>query len=235
MRKIFAILDIETVTDARLAFDIAWILCDSKGNILEKHNYLVSEIVNSPFVMPLLRRDRFMKNKCQMYVDSIVSNGIPVLSLQTISSIFNDSVNHYGTRNHRAKLVMCAYNAYFDYTVLNDNMQCYYGENFINNDVEVVDIMTMALSTLCNTKKYVQWCIDNNFLTEKENVKTNAQTVYAYLTNNVDFVEKHHALDDCDIEKDIFFKARRYKKKLHTHFASPIFRCLEWQNVQNHK
>lgn len=230
MRKVFAILDIETVTDARLAFDIAWILYDSKGNELERHNYLVSEIVESPFCSMLIRRDSFMKNKANFYMDGMTFNSFDIEPLSFIADEFNDAAYRYN-----AKLVMCAYNAKFDYSVLNDNSQNYYGMNFFNDDVEVVDIMTMALATICDTNKFVRWCILNGFVTEKGNVKTNAETVYAYLTRNSDFVEAHHALMDCKIEADIYFKARKYRKKHHKQFAMPVFHCEEWKKVQSRK
>ena len=230
MRKVFAILDIETVTDARLAFDIAWIVCDSKGNILERYNALVSEIVESPFGMAFLRRDSFIKNKSQMYIDAINFNGIDIKSFADIMQDFNNISTRYN-----AKTVMCAYNAKFDYSVLNDNASYIYGygEQFFNDNVEIVDIMTMALATICDTNKYVLWCIQNGMTTEKGNVKTNAQTVYAYMLDDINFVEAHHALEDCEIEKDIYFKARKRKQKHHKQFAMPMFHCKEWKKVQS--
>ena len=134
MRKVFDILDIETVTDARLAFDIAWIVCDSKGNILERYNALVSEVVNSPFGMAFLRRDSFIKNKSQMYIDAINFNGIDIKSFADIMQDFNNISTRYN-----AKTVMCAYNAKFDYSVLNDNASYIYGygEQFFNDNVEI--------------------------------------------------------------------------------------------------
>ena len=230
MRKVFAILDIETLTDARLAFDVAWILCDSKGRELERHNYLVNEVVDTPFAHALIRRDSFMKNKADFYMDALVFNSIPQMSLEGIAETLYASVEKY-----HANLVVCAYNAKFDYSVLNDNAQMYYGVDFFKSTTEVVDIMTMSLATFMNTNKYVRWCMLNNLVTEKGNVRTNAQTAYAYLVQNVDFVEKHHALEDCEIEKEILFKTRQYKKKHHKHFSSPVFRCVEWKNVQNRK
>ena len=215
MRKVFVILDIETVTDARLAFDIAWIVCDSKGNILERYNALVSEVVNSPFGMALLRRDSFIKNMSQMYIDAINFNSIDIKSFADIMQDFNNISIRYN-----AKTVMCAYNAKFDYSVLNDN-------------VEIVDIMTMALATVCDTNKYVLWCIQNGMITEKGNIKTNAQTVYAYILNDVNFIEAHHALEDCEIEKVIYFKARNRKQKHHKQFAMPVFHCKEWKKIQS--
>ena len=227
MRKVFAVLDIETITDARLAFDIAWILYDSKGRKLESHNFLVREIVDTPFAQILIRRDSFMKNKAQFYMDGMAFNSFEVMSLASISDIFNATAKRYN-----AKVVMCAYNAKFDYTVLNDNMNAYYGLDFFNADVEVVDIMTMALATICDTNKFVRWCQLTNHVTAKGNVQTNAETVYAYLTRNADYVEAHHALQDCEIESEIYFKTRKYRKKHHKQFAMPVFHCEEWRKVQ---
>ena len=227
MRKVFAILDIETLTDARLAFDVAWILYDSKGNKLESHNYLVREIVETPFAQILIRRDSFMKNKAQFYMDGMAFNSFDIMSLVSIHNIF-----HAAAAKYNAKIVMCAYNAKFDYNVLNDNMQAYYGMDFFDSNVEIVDIMTMALATICDTNKFVRWCQLNNHVTAKGNVQTNAETVYAYLIRDSDFVEAHHALADCEIEADIYFKARKYRKKHHKHFANPVFACKEWKKVQ---
>ena len=229
-KKVFAILDIETITDARLAFDIAWILKDSKGNTLESHNYLVSEIADAPFAQILIRRDSFMKNKSQFYMDGMAFNSFEIASLMTISNEF-----HAAAARYNAKLVMCAYNAKFDYSVLNDNMQAYYGVDFFDDSVEVVDIMTMALATICDTNKFVRWCQLTNHVTAKGNVQTNAETVYAYLTRDSDFVEAHHALADCEIESEIYFKARKYRKKHHKQFANPVFACKEWKKVQARK
>lgn len=226
-KKVFAVLDIETITDARLAFDVAWIVKDSKGNTLEKRNYLVREVMDAPFSSILIRRDSFMKNKANFYMDGIAFNSFEIESLNYISNDFFGIASRYN-----AKVVMCAYNAKFDYSVLNDNMQAYYGIDFFGTDVEVVDIMTMALATICNTNKFVRWCQLTNHVTAKGNVQTNAETVYAYLTRDADYVEAHHALQDCEIEADIYFKARKYRKKHHKHFAMPVFHCKEWQAVQ---
>lgn len=230
MRKVFAILDIETITDARLAFDVAWIVKDSKGNTLEKRNYLVREVMDAPFSSILIRRDSFMKNKANFYMDGIAFNSFEIESLNYISNDFFGIASRYN-----AKVVMCAYNAKFDYSVLNDNMQAYYGVDFFGTDVEVVDIMTMALATICDTNKYVRWCLLNGFTTDKGNVKTNAETVYAYIAQNKNFKEEHHALEDCEIEAEIYFKARKRKQKHHKQFAWPVFGCEEWHKVQNRK
>lgn len=228
MRKLFVVLDTETITSAHLVFDIAWHVCDSKGNILESYNALVKEVVDTPFIFELLRHDDFMKNKCQMYIDALVNHSIDIKNLCDIAADFYDISKRYN-----AKVIMCAYNAKFDYDVLNSNLEMYEGfASFFENNECVIDIMTMALSTICNTNKYVRFCLLNGFTTPKGNIKTNAETVYAYISGDVNFAEAHHALEDCDIEKDILFKARKYRKKHHTKFAMPVFHCPEWKEVQ---
>ena len=227
-RKVFAILDIETITDATLAFDIAWIVYNRKGEELERKNYYVKELADTPFFTKLLSNDKFMKNKCQFYIDG--KNDMIIMSLADIANDFNNIGVRYG-----ADVVMCAYNASFDYNVLNDNMQMYTNSNFFEDDIEIVDIMTMALATICDTNKYVRWCQLNNCVTAKGNVRTNAETIYGYLINDANFIEEHHALADCEIETIIYFKSRKYKKKQHKQFASPIFRCAEWKKVQNRR
>ena len=230
MRKVFAILDIETITDARLAFDVAWIICDSKGNVLERYNALVSEIANAPFGFSLIARDRFMGGKHDFYRDAIVFHGITIKPFAEIAADFAAISKRYNART-----VMCAYNGKFDYGVLNDNMQMYCGADFFTADVEIVDILTVALSTICDSNKFVRWCLLNGFVTEKGNVKTTAEIVYAYLMRDKDYTEAHHALEDCEIERNIYFAARKYRRKQPKHFANPLFRCKEWRKVQGHK
>ena len=227
MRKIFCILDIETLTDARLAFDIAWMICDSKGNVLDTYNALVREILDMPFAYALLTRDSFIKNKSQYYLDAINDGSIPIKSLHDIA----DDFALIG-RKYNARVVMCAYNGSFDFNVLNDNCVQLGWSNFFNPNIETIDIMTLALATICDSNKYVRWCLLHGAVTEKGNVKTNAQTVYAYMLDDINFVEQHHALADCEIEHDIFFRARSYHKGGHTHFCNPLFRCAEWKKVQ---
>ena len=230
MRKVFAILDVETITDARLVFDVAWIVCDSKGNQLERYNALVGEILDADFGVELIKHDKFMSDKSAFYLDAIKNKTIPVRYLEEIKNDFDAIGERYN-----AQVVMCAYNAHFDYTVLNRNAENYFGCKFFEDNVEIADILTMSLATFCDSRNYVKWCLENGCVTAKGNVRTNAETAYAYLSNDVDFMEQHHALDDCDIESIIYFKTRSYKKKQHKHFANPLFNCEEWKRVQARK
>jgi hypothetical protein len=90
-----------------------------------------------------------------------------------------------------------------------------------------LDIWSAIVMTKCLSKKYVKFCKENGFMTEKGNCKTSAEVVYAYLTNNTNFVEEHTGLSDAKIEYDILIMAKKTKKKIDGTVANP------WKLVKN--
>ena len=91
-----------------------------------------------------MRKDDFMANKCQMYVDTLVMNSIDVKCLYDIS------VDFWGiAKRYNAQVIMCAYNAKFDYEVLNNNLHMYEGDDvyFFDNVDNVIDIIDETLAT----------------------------------------------------------------------------------------
>lgn len=93
-------------------------------------------------------------------------------------------------------------------------------------EVEYCDIWSAIAASCLYNKKYVKWCINNGFLTEKGNIKSSAEVVYAYLTNNVTFVEEHTALSDVRIEYEILLKVFKSKKKLEKKQKKAIWKTL---------
>ena len=58
-------------------------------------------------------------------------------------------------------------------------------------------------------------CIDHNWQTASgKYFKTSAETAYRFLSGNTDFDEAHTAIDDCDIESQLFTEiVKRTKNK----------------------
>jgi hypothetical protein len=56
--------------------------------------------------------------------------------------------------------------------------------------------------------------VANGFVSDKGNISTSAETVYRFLTNNLDFQEEHKGLEDVLIETAIFAKCVAKKKKM---------------------
>jgi hypothetical protein len=95
----------------------------------------------------------------------------------------------------------------FDYKAIN------YTNQFFNNGDEklmkLIDkktllcIWNLACDTILDTEDYKEYATMKNFISEKGNYLTNAESCYAYLTQNEDFQEEHTALADVEIEVEI--------------------------------
>lgn len=77
--------------------------------------------------------------------------------------------------------------------------------------VKFIDIRPMILNVLPD--RYIKFCFKNNFLTDKGNIRTNAETIYRYLTKNPSFKEEHIGLPDALIEFEMLMKVFKWKKK----------------------
>ena len=108
-----------------------------------------------------------------------------------------------------------AYNAKFDLTALNNTIRTYsngYVRFFLPYKMKMRDIWDYA-SNVTATRKYVSWCIEHGYFTASGNPMTGAEVVYRYLTQDVEFIERHTAYSDACIEWAILSAAKRKHSK----------------------
>ena len=219
-KKFYCVLDTETVADARVPYDVAWVIVDRQGNIYEKFNGLAAEVLQNDTLRYLVRKDSFAKRKAGFYLDE---EHAPIMPFEKIMCEFEYHCHIYDP-------VIVAYNAAFDIKVLNNYAKVLVGVPFFHEDAEVWDLWNMSLNTLCDSSNYVRWCIDAGFITEKGNISCSAEAVYSYLTKNKTFAEDHTALSDCIIEAQILQAVFDRKQKLVTGYCSPVFRQQVWRD-----
>lgn len=219
-KKYYMVLDTETVADARVPYDVAWIVVDREGNVVLRFNNLAAEVLHNPTLRYLVRRDSFAKRKAGFYLDD---EPAAVMPFEDIMNYTRDVISYYDA-------VVVAYNAAFDVKVLNDYANVLCGQDFFPDDVKVWDLWNMALNTICDSSNYVRWCIDAGFITDKGNISCSAEAVYSYMSQESDFEEDHTALSDCEIEAQILQAVFARKKKLHTSYCTPVFRQQVWKN-----
>ena len=71
----------------------------------------------------------------------------------------------------------------------------------------------MACEHILNCDKYREQAQENNWYSASgKYYSTTAENCYRFLNNNFDFEESHTAIDDCEIETEIF--AEIFKKPL---------------------
>ena len=88
-----------------------------------------------------------------------------------------------------------AYNSSFDEKVFEYNCD-YFKCNNPFDTVPVIDIRGNVHNRIAFTEDFQNFCELNNQFTESGNYSTTAETVYRYITNNMEYTEEHTALSD---------------------------------------
>lgn len=218
--------DTETVGTfgAPLVHDWAWEIIDKDFNCLTKKRYLVEEFHKSqPWILEV---SDFYKGKKDLYKKAIAEETVELKPWREIVAEYVADIKRYNVK------VISAYNLAFDYKAIN------YTNQFFNNGDEklmkLVDkktllcIWNLACDTVLNTEDYKDYATMKNFISEKGNYLTNAESCYAYLTKNAEFEEEHTALADVEIEVEIMkYIIENFKGKVKYGLA---YAC--WRKVQ---
>ena len=221
-KKYYMILDTETTSNAKMVYDIAYTIIDRKGNIIEQANYLVKEIIEHPFLLGILQRDKFSARKYRETYATLYNEKKMVLPFLTVRQNIRRAIRKYNCP-------VIAYNMEFDYTALTDMAKDLGKKSFFTNNTQIWDLQTMALHTLCDSCLYSVFCDKHKLFTDSGNRKCSAESIYCYITNNPRFKEAHTALADTEIEAEIFIACVKRHKKMHTEFCGQIFRHPIWK------
>ena len=91
---------------------------------------------------------------------------------------------------------------------------------FFPYGTEFFCIWHMACTSVLNTVDYINFAIENGFVSDKGNIQTSAEVAYRYLTNKVDFIESHTGLEDVKIEIEIMLavlqSGMEYKDRIYS-------------------
>ena len=112
-----------------------------------------------------------------------------------------------------------AYNLPFDDRALAFSTRQYqFLDEFIKrpHQYDKLDLWTLACRHIASTEEYWTFCIKNGFYSKAKNLVTNAEVMYAFITNNPTYKEEHISVDDCIIEYEIlnFILNKKPKPKL---------------------
>ena len=175
-------------------YNLGCVIHDKDGNIFATTSMLVMEHYND------INKDEYLKNNFHIYEERL-NNG-------TMSAVATERDAIEIVRNlckfYNVKYVQ-AYNSVFDFekTICRELL----------NDFEFIDIYLMALQTITHLKSYKKFCIENGLKSSTgKSCATSAESVYAFITNNANYVEEHTALSDAMIEKDIFVRCYKMHK-----------------------
>lgn len=220
-KKFYMVLDTETASTACIPFDIAYTIINRAGNVIAQKNYLVADVFNSPIGQHLLMHDDFSKNKMSEYV-RLMREGVSPVSFAVIREEMRQTIREYNC-------TVVAYNAKFDYESLTNFAQSFGFDNFFEDSTPVWDLWNIALTVLADSNNYVKFCKTNNYASDKGNLKSSAEVMYRYLTQDTDFMEAHTALSDTEIEAAIMIACLKRHKKMETDFVKQVFNHPVWR------
>ena len=221
-----------------LIYDLGWKLIDRKGNVYSRKNYLITEV----FSVPQVFDTAYYKDKRPIYFEKLAKGEIELVNWETaVTDLekdlqFIDSTGAYNSMfdfkkaiNFTESYITAVYSndyakweaeqiKYCDYIVNNphkQNQRTFDPLHFTLRQKEypLFDIWGLSCVHLLNNDEYRQKCIDNQWLTASgKYYKSSAETTYRFITDNNDFIESHTALDDVEIETEIFLKILQMTK-----------------------
>ena len=214
---LFVVLDIETTLKKRIAFDVAWTISDRRGNEFGSGSYVIREAfrVDVPF----------FKEKLGHYFDDTFNRQIVPASIVEVRDIFNAQINALADAGHR--VILTAYNARFDFTWLPHTLQEITGDKnakFLDRPFDLLDIWSYWGESvpLCYTAEKTP---SGKFLS------TSAESAFRFENQEPDFVERHIAWHDVQIEKQILLKALARKKPMQIVRKPSDLPSMVWKNI----
>ncbi len=212
---LFVVLDIETTMRKRIAFDVAWTITDRRGNDFGSGSYVLREAftLDTPY----------FKEKLGHYFDDTFAGNITPASISEVREIFNEQINALADAGHR--VILTAYNARFDFTYLPETYRQLTGnKKFLDRPFDLMDIWAYWGES-------VPLCYSAEKSKSGKYLSTTAQSAFRFENQDPNFVERHIAWHDVQIEKQILLKALARKKPLPVVRNPAHFRGDVWRDI----
>ncbi len=208
-RHYYLMIDTETTgdLDSPLVYDLGMQVIDKKGNVYAEYNLVISDVF---YGMPALMNTAYYAEKLPSYYEEIDRKERVVVTWEYAQSLVKFLCDFYKIK------AIVAHNARFDYTACNNTTSIIKGfkSYFFPYGIPIWCTLTMARQTVGRQKTYVEWCRNRGYITKNGAPRLTAEVLYRYLSRNNDFIEKHTALEDVKIEKEIFVWIMRQHKAM---------------------
>ena len=244
-----------------LIYDLGWKIVDRNGIVYNRMNFLISEIFSVPSVFDTA----YYAEKRPIYLEKLRNGEIVLTDWQTAMTAFIDdlavveAVGAYNSMFDYKKAIPFTelyisqlYSHNFHDWLRWQSKSCEWLANggkatgkeafeesvfrFRGKAYPLFDLWGLSCQHILNCDEYKQMCVDNNWQTASgKYFKTSAETAYRFLSGNTAFDEAHTAIDDCDIEAELFAEiVRRTKNKWEMGIEFFPFRLLgKVENFEN--
>ena len=225
--KKYLVLDTETTTPIKLegftrnqlVFDIGYQIVDKKGNVFLERSYVIEEIFYNKDYM----QNAYYWEKYPQYLEGIKTGKYKVIKW------YDMLVEIHNLMIECNVSVVGAYNLAFDLNTIDytnrtlRNKPCK-----IFDKVEKLCIMGMSVETLCQQKTFQKLAMREGWISESGKfLSTKAETVYKYVTNQMDYKEEHTGLEDVKIEVELMALCFRQHKKMSKGIVHSVYKKVD--------
>ena len=192
------VLDTETINlEKQFVYDLGYTIADADGNVVARKSYVISQVFNNKELFAT----GYYSNKMPLYLERLANGYSKKVGWGHAMRYLANDIKKYGITE------IYAYNSKFDTKAI--AFMCGWF-NVVNplGDKEILDIMDF-IKPITNTKEYKDFCKVNGYMTKHKypRPQMKAETLYRYLTDNVDYEEEHTGLEDSLIELEILLTA----------------------------
>lgn len=224
------LLDVETANtlDDPFVYDLGVAVTDRKGRIYEEYSFIIYDIYR-------LERDlmqtAYYAWKIPTYEKVIKANQSQMVQFSTARRVIRQLMKKYNITN------VAAYNASFDRLALDTTLRyifksAKYHRYFFPYGTKFWCVWHMACQVICTQKTYQRWCRTHGFISASGNIQTNAETVYGYITQNLNFQEEHKGIDDVRIEAAIMAHCFRQHKAMKKYINRMCWRIPNTKEIK---
>ena len=209
-RYFHALMDTEATNglDCPINYNTAWSVIDQHGNVYENFNFINRDVF---FDRPDLMQTAYYAKKIPQYIEQIQRGEIQVATWYEIREAFRKCCEKYNIK------AVIAHNARFDYrscTMTQRYETCSKYRYFFPKGIEIWDTLAMARDVVAPMPTYRRWCTENGYVLKNGQPRLTAEIIYRFITKNNDFIEEHKAMEDVEIEREIFWYCIRKHKAM---------------------
>ena len=187
------VFDTETTSlEKPFCYNVGYIIADLDGNVFCKKDFVVEQVWHNP----MLFTTAYYSDKRELYVSRMKGKKA---TMEKFGYIMQEMIRDFKAYNVELAF---AYNSPFDKGVFEFNCEWFKCNNPFDN-IEIRDIMNFVHTFIAFREEYQLFCETNKLFTESGNYSTSAETLFRYITQNLDFEEEHTALADSLIELEI--------------------------------
>lgn len=208
-RHKYLLIDTETANslDDPIVYNLAGNVIDQHGRVYETGNFLNMDI----FADAAFMSSAYYANKIPQYYEQIQKKEIVCKTWREIRAWLREMCKKYNVK------AIIAHNARFDYVSCSTTQRYETSSKyryFFPYGVEIWDTLRMAQDTVCKQKRYIAWCKENGYVTKNGMPRATAEILYRYISKDKTFEEEHKAMEDVNIEQEIFWYCIRQHKPM---------------------